>query len=54
MYSIYIDLDGWKLRIFTLKHEAQSKQQVLLERQRQCEQDRSFMVTAIEVRRLSK
>lgn len=37
--------------IFRLKHEAQSQQQALLEQQRQCEQDRSLMLTAIEAER---
>lgn len=37
--------------IFRQKHEAQSRQQALLEKQRQCEQDRSLMLTAIEAER---
>lgn len=38
-------------KIFRQKHEAQSRQQALLEKQRQCEQDRSLMLTAIEAER---
>jgi len=37
--------------IFKQKHEAQNRQQALLEKQRQCEQDRSLMLTAIEAER---
>ncbi|CAJ1329490.1 unnamed protein product [Effrenium voratum] len=37
--------------VFKQKLEAQSQQQALLERQRQCEQDRSLMLTAMEAER---